>query len=124
MKVEISGTSEKKLIGRKDVDFAVTLEKPGPTPTIIEVKKLVAAKGGFDSGGTVVVKVVHRTGTQEVRGLAHVYPSEEEAKKWEPKHVMMANLEMDQKKQALEQLKKARMEAKAAKSGTPGGAKK
>jgi len=124
MKVEISEASERKLIGRKDVDFVVTLEKPGPTPTISEVRKLVTAKGGFDSGGTVVVKLVHRTGTQEVRGLAHVYQSEEEVKKWEPKHVMIANLETDQKKQALEQLKKARLEAKAAKSGTPGGAKK
>ncbi|HYA22475.1 MAG TPA: hypothetical protein VEG31_04850 [Thermoproteota archaeon] len=124
MKVEISEASDRKLIGRKDVDFVVTLEKPGPTPTMTEVRKLVAAQGGFDSGGTVVVNMVQRTGTQEVKGLAHVYLSEEEAKKWEPKHVMIANLEMEQKKQALEQLKKTRMEAKAAKSGTPGGAKK
>lgn len=122
MKVEISDASEKKLIGRKDVTFAVLLEKPAPTPSVIEVRKLVAAKGGFDLGGTLVVRMGHRTGTSQVEGIAHVYPSEEEAKKWEPKHVMIANLDIKEKKQAQEQLKKKRLEAKAAKTGAPGAA--
>jgi len=120
MKVEISDSSEKKLIGRKDVTFAVSLEKPAATPSVMEVRKLVAAKGGFDLGGTLVIRMGHRTGTNQVEGTAHVYPSEEEAKKWEPRHVMIANLDTKEKKQAQEQLKKKRLEAKAAKTGAPG----
>jgi len=117
MKVEISKTSDRELIGRKDIEFTVALEKPGATPPVVEVKKLLAAKGGFDLGGTAIVVMGHKTGTQVISGLAHVYPSEEEAKKWEPEHVMTANLDPQAKKQALEQLKRKRMEAKAAKSG-------
>jgi ribosomal protein S24E len=120
MKIEISQASERKLIGRKDVAFALSLEKPAATPSMMEVRKLLAAKGGFDVGGTLIVRMGHRTGTSRVEGIAHVYPTEEEAKRWEPRHVIIANLEASEKKQALEQLKKSRLEAKAARSGAPG----
>lgn len=117
MKLEISKALDKKLIGRKDVEFTIDLGKPGKTPTVAEARKLLAAKAAFDLGGTLVVKMGHITGTNLVRGVAHVYPSEEAAKKWEPNHVLTSNLDPEAKKQALEQLKKQRMEAKAARGG-------
>lgn len=116
MELKILENVEKKLIGRSEVTFEV-IHNGGPTPSIWEVRKTLAAVGGFPIEGTFIIKLRSKFGTSKSTGVAHVYKDEKTAQIFESKHVMIANLEPTQRKAKLEELKKARTEKKAALKG-------
>jgi small subunit ribosomal protein S24e len=116
MELKILENVEKKLIGRNEVTFEVAHDGAS-TPPIWEVRKTLAAVGGFPIEGTFVVKLESKFGTNKSVGVAHVYKDEKAAQAFESKHVIIANLEPTQRKAKLEELKKARTEKKAAAKG-------
>jgi len=116
MEIRILDVSEMKLIGRKVVRFEVE-HQSRPTSSIWETKDALAAAGGFKSEGTMIVKIDERSGNTSSQGEAHIYESEEEMRKWEPRHIILANFEPSARKSALEEMKRKRTEAKAAKTG-------
>ena len=116
MEIRILNVSEMKLIGRKVVRFEVERQSK-PTSSIWETKNALAAAGGFKTEGTIIAKIDERSGSTSSQGEAHIYESEEEMRKWEPRHIILANFEPSARKSALEEMKRKRTEAKAAKTG-------
>lgn len=116
MELKILENVERKLIGRNEVTFEVS-HNGAPTPSIWEVRKTLAAIGGFPFEGTYIVKLKSKFGTNKSIGVAHVYKDEKTAQAFESKHTIIANLEPTQRKAKLEELKKARTEKKAAAKG-------
>lgn len=116
MELRILENVERKLIGRNEVTFEVAHDGAS-TPPIWEVRKTLAAMGGFPIEGTFIVKLKNKFGASKSIGIAHVYKDEKTAQAFESKHVIIANLEPTQRKAKLEELKKARTEKKAAAKG-------
>ncbi|MBO3763264.1 MAG: 30S ribosomal protein S24e [Thermoproteota archaeon] len=116
MELKILENVERKLIGRNEVTFEV-IHDGAPTPSIWEVKKTLAALGGFPIEGIFIIKLKSKFGANKGVGVAHVYKDEKAAQAFESKHTIIANLEPTQRKAKLEELKKARTEKKAAVKG-------
>lgn len=116
MEIKILDILDMKLLGRKKVRFRVE-RTSRPTPSIWETRSALAAIGGFKPDGVAVVRIEQKSGIDSSEGEAHVYETEEEMRKWEPKHVILANMEPEARKAAIAEMKKKKVEAKAAKAG-------
>jgi len=116
MEIRVLNVSDTKLIGRKHVRFQVERQSQ-PTPSMWETRNALAAVGGFKVEGVAIVTIRDKSGSALSEGEAHVYQTKEELEKWEPKYIVIANMEPSARKSALGELKKKRTEAKAAKTG-------
>ncbi len=116
MEIRILDISDMKLLGRKKVRFRIGRTSQ-PTPSIWETRSALAAAGGFKPDGVAVVRIHGKSGIDSSEGEAHIYGTEEEMRKSEPKHVILANMEPQARKAAIEEMKKKKVEAKAAKAG-------
>ncbi len=106
MEIEIRDRIEEKLLNRERINFI--LEFDGPTPSVIEVRKLLATKLAADIRNLVVRRIYNEYGVTRAKGYAYLYNSPEDLQKNEPDFIKKKNkigeeLPEEQEKQQAQQ---------------------
>ncbi|MBD3253584.1 MAG: 30S ribosomal protein S24e [Candidatus Lokiarchaeota archaeon] len=101
MSFEIEIVDEKKnpLIDRKEVTFTIEHFGKGGTPNRLEIKKKIAAMQGAKESLTIVKKINTKFGSNEDIGKVYIYDTQDELKYFEPFHIRVRNLPLDQRKE-------------------------
>ncbi len=86
---------DNKLVGRREVEVAITYKNP---LTRDELKKVIGEHFKTDPSNIVIKKAVYSTGTKIIKVHAHIYDSPEKAKKIEPKHILIRNKLVEKEK--------------------------
>ena len=90
MEINIINREENKLLNREEI--VIDIEHKGEaTPKREELKKKIAAMIGKDEKLIVVEKILSEFGKQRSKAFIHVYNSEEDMKKLEPKYILKRN---------------------------------
>jgi small subunit ribosomal protein S24e len=113
MEIEVLSNSRNPLLGRYEVTFEVKHSKE-PTPKVYELRKALSSLLASKMEVTLITRLRSRTGEPKSIGEAHIYNSEDEAKKAEPVHVIILNMEPSARREELKRLAQKRAEAKAA----------
>ncbi len=100
MEISINERIPEKLLKRERLNFVIEFE--GATPSIIEVRKLIAQKLGIDMKQLVVRRIYNEFGATRAKGYAFLYESREELLKTEPDFIKKKN-KVDEDTQANEQ---------------------
>lgn len=90
MEIEIISRRENKLLNREEVRFAVTFEE-GTTPPRDTLREELRKTLKVKEGVIIIDHVKTEFGRPTARGYAKVYPSPDEAKRWERKHILIRN---------------------------------
>lgn len=88
LEVEVTGESENKLLGRKEVFFEIGFEG-GSTPTRQDVREKIVATINSDPGLTVLMPLRTRFGRGFAKGSVHVYEDEEQMREVCQKHLLV-----------------------------------
>jgi len=86
---------DNKLIGRREVEVLLEYGKP---LTRDELKQLLATYLKTNPEQVVVKKAVYLTGSRKLTAHVHVYGSVDDAKKLEPKHILIRNKLLEREK--------------------------
>jgi len=86
MDIDIAGTKENKLLGRKEVSFNLKFERAPPSRK--EVREKLASALSCDPKLLVIEGMMPNYGRHDATGMAHVYNSEKEMK-LEQKHLLV-----------------------------------
>jgi len=113
MEVEVLSTNRNPLLGRYEVAFEVRHPRK-PTPKVYELRKALSSLLASKLETTFITRVQSRAGEPRSFGEAHIYASEEDAKKLESMHVIILNMEPPARQDELKKLAQRRAEAKAA----------
>lgn len=90
MKINIVSNKRNDLLKRNEIIFSVVHEH-APTPSRIEVRRELARILKVDVERVYVRRMESATGASMAMGEAHIYDSEEHAKRIEPEHIIMRN---------------------------------
>ncbi len=90
MKVKIVNNKRNGLLKRNEVIFTLSHEG-APTPSRIEVREELARFLKTDVENVYVKKMKTMTGTMMSVGEAHIYDSPEQARRIEPKYILLRN---------------------------------
>ena len=99
MQVEIKSQTDNSLLKRKEVQFALTHEEEGRTPSRPDIRKAVASALHANPDLVFVKRLITRTGTREAVGVANVYESLEQAKSTEPDYIVARNIPPEKPKE-------------------------
>ncbi len=88
MELKINSKTQDKYFDRTLVDFTLKTESK-ETPKLEDVKKALSEH--FKEGYLVVYTMKNVYGSREIRGIAHVYESEEKAKRLLQKYILKKN---------------------------------
>lgn len=91
MKIKIVSNKRNELLKRSEVIFIVSHEG-GPTPSRIEVREKLARTLNVEEDRVYIRKMETTTGTMTTMGEAHVYDSPDQARTFEPKHIIVRNV--------------------------------
>jgi small subunit ribosomal protein S24e len=92
MDVDVVNRKPNPLLEREEVEFTVSHEGE-PTPSLIEIRKVLRAKLNSKADLTVVDSVYSHFGKSNSSGFAKVYKNREMLDKIEAKHVLNKNFE-------------------------------
>lgn len=90
MNIEIKTKTENKLLNRTEASFEIN-HSEASTPNRLDVKKHIAAKLGADEKAVAIKVMKSQYGASKSTGLAHVYKSEKELQRIEPKYIIERN---------------------------------
>jgi ribosomal protein S24E len=88
MEIKIDSTKDDRYFDREIINFTVKL-KAGEPAKIEDTKKNLEQEG--KNGFLVIYTIKNIYGKNEARGIAHVYKSEEMARKILPKYILEKN---------------------------------
>lgn len=88
MKLELTSTKVNSLINRKELSFKIEEKN---TPNKSDVRREIAVIMRTQPENVYIRKLTPKSGTLITIGLAHVYDTPENAKKVEPKHIILRN---------------------------------
>lgn len=109
-KIEIIESNDNPLMKRKEIKFSI--KKNGGTPNRYEVKQKLTAMEAVDENLVFVEKLKTNFGSRAILGEAHVYESDEQAKKFEPAYMYIRNMPKDQREDATKKLKDSKKKKK------------
>jgi small subunit ribosomal protein S24e len=90
MEIEILSKQENKLLNREEIRFVVRFEK-GTTPVRDAVREELQRLLKVKEGVVVIDHMKTEFGRRQARGYAKLYPTLEDATRWERKHVLVRN---------------------------------
>jgi ribosomal protein S24E len=101
------------VIGRRELDLALTVSASEPTPSRGKVKGQLSASLGVGPDQVVVRRITHRYGSSVVDVRVHVYNTKELAATYEPKYLFDrdAGKKATRKEQAETPIQPAKAEA-------------
>ena len=98
MKTEIINNQRNELLKRNEVKFSIIHEESG-TPPRVDVKQKLATSLDVNEERIFIIKYETKTGSMTTFGEANVYDSVEQAKKTEPKYIILRNTPKTEKKE-------------------------
>ncbi|MBT8172345.1 30S ribosomal protein S24e [Candidatus Bathyarchaeota archaeon] len=107
MKINIISKDQNPLMKRNEITFNVDHAQNGGTPSRREIGNQIASILKTKSELVFINNLKTKTGTMVAIGEANVYNSIEEAKKMEPKHVILRNAIPEKKTEASQTAKDA-----------------
>lgn len=105
-------TNKNTLLGRYEIIFEVRHPKE-PTPKVYELRKALSSLLASKLESTFIIKVESKSGEPRSLGEAHIYSSEDDARRFEPEHVIVLNMEPTLREEELKRLSQSRAEKKA-----------
>lgn len=109
----VSKDTMNAVIGRRELDLALTVSASEPTPARSKVKEQLSRSLGVSPEQVVVRRIVHRYGSNGVGVKVHVYNTKELAAMYEPKYLFDrdAGRKATKKEQAVKPPEQAQAEA-------------
>jgi len=89
LEIEFKEEKENPLLARRDITF--TIKQEGGTPSLIEVKKQIAAKFNAPEELVIVSKIHQSFGKKASEGKASIYQDEDTLKKAVPAYLIKRN---------------------------------
>jgi small subunit ribosomal protein S24e len=98
MDVDVVNRKSNPLLEREEVEFTVSHEGE-PTPSLVEIRKVLRAKLNSKADLTVVDSVYSHFGKSNSTGFAKVYKNKQILEKIEAKHIINKNFEQEAKEE-------------------------
>jgi len=85
MDIKVTGDTENKTVGRREIRFYIVGD--GATPTKDAVREALCKKLSLHPESTTIVRIAQSYGAQQGSGVAHSYATPEDMKRLEQGHI-------------------------------------